>query len=239
MSCKFFLVRTYDYIRNSCLWLLVLGCFIIIYLQCPCLIDFMNYLIHATPIHPSLYLQYLFLLFTIAIIIAAILLLLLLFHYYHHYETVATDKPLWARLFPGAAELITHLLRLINILWLSLCRNNKFGFYFPRRLLRSPILVGYQASGGDSRLRQGAGKSFWTLPISGRQQRRLAICFWKKWSDRRVFLIEENILAEGKRQEVDQGGSPPGGAGQGLAAPPLGVDGPWPPPSHLRTSSHV
>jgi hypothetical protein len=65
---------------------LVLGCFIIIYLQCPCLTDFMNYLIHATPIHLSLCLQYFILLFTIATIIAFILLLLLLFHYYHHYK---------------------------------------------------------------------------------------------------------------------------------------------------------
>jgi hypothetical protein len=93
---------------------------IIIYLQCPCLIDFMNYLIHATPIHPSLRLQYLFQLFTIATITAAILLLLLLFHYYHHHKTVATDKPLRARLFPGVAELTTHLLRLTYILWLPL-----------------------------------------------------------------------------------------------------------------------
>jgi hypothetical protein len=91
----------------------------------------------------SLCLQYLILLFTIATITAFILLLLLLFHYYHHYKTVATDKPLRASLFPGAAELTTHLLRLINILWLPLCRINKFGFYFPRRLLRSPILVGH------------------------------------------------------------------------------------------------
>jgi hypothetical protein len=83
-------------------------------------------------------------LFTIAIIIAFILLLMLLFHYYHHYKTVSTDKPLRASLFPGAAELKTHLLRLINILWLPLCRINKFGFYFPQRLLRSPILVGHQ-----------------------------------------------------------------------------------------------
>jgi hypothetical protein len=94
------------------------------------------------PVHPSLCLQYLFLLFTIATITAIILLLLLLFYYYHHYKTVATDKPLRARLFPGAAELTTHLLRLINILWLPLCRINKFGIYFPRRLLRSPIIVG-------------------------------------------------------------------------------------------------
>jgi hypothetical protein len=106
----------------------------------------MNYLIYATPVHPSLCLQYSILLFTIATITTFILLLLLLFHYYHHYKTVATDKPLRASLFPGAAELTTHLLRLINILWLPLCRINKFGFYLPRRLLRSPILVGHHIS---------------------------------------------------------------------------------------------
>jgi hypothetical protein len=108
----------------------------------------MNYLIHATPVHPSLCLQYLFLLFTITNITVVILLLLLLFYYYHHYKTVATDKPLRARLFLGAAELTTHLLRLTYILWLPLFRINKFGFYFPRRLLRSPILVGHQLSAG-------------------------------------------------------------------------------------------
>jgi hypothetical protein len=108
----------------------------------------MNYLINATPVHPSLCLQYFILLFTIATVTAFILLLLLLFHYYHHYKTVATDQPLRASLFPGAAELTTHLLRLINILWLPLCRINKFGFYFPRRLLRSPILVGHHGTSG-------------------------------------------------------------------------------------------
>jgi hypothetical protein len=79
---------------------------------------YMNYLIHATPVHPFLCIQYLILLVTIDTITVFILLLLLLFHYYHHYKTVATDKPLRASLFPGAAELTTHLLRLINILWL-------------------------------------------------------------------------------------------------------------------------
>jgi hypothetical protein len=45
-----------------------------------------------------------------------------------------------------------------------------------------------KTSSGDSPLRQGAGKSFWTLLISGRRRRRIAICFWK--SDRvfRFFL---------------------------------------------------
>jgi hypothetical protein len=34
-----------------------------------------------------------------------------------------------------------------------------------------------KTSGGDSPLRQGARKSFWTLPISGRRRRRIAMCF--------------------------------------------------------------
>jgi hypothetical protein len=81
----------------------------------------MNYLIHAMPVYPSLCLQYLILLFTIATVTIFTLLVLLLLYYYHHYKTVATDKPLRASLFPGVAELTTHLLRLINILWLPLC----------------------------------------------------------------------------------------------------------------------
>jgi hypothetical protein len=36
-----------------------------------------------------------------------------------------------------------------------------------------------KTSGGDSPLRQAAGKSFWTLPISGRRWRQIAMCFWK------------------------------------------------------------
>ena len=70
--------------------------------------------------------------------------LLLLFHYCYCYKTVTTDKLLRASLFPGAAELTTQLLRLINILWLPLCRINKLGYIYPRRLLRSPTLVGHQ-----------------------------------------------------------------------------------------------
>src|SRR4051812_7114740 len=66
----------------------------------------------------------------VTITIALILLLLS-----HHPVTSA---------FLGAAELTTPLLRLISIFCLHLCRINKFGFHFPRRLLRSPILVGHQ-----------------------------------------------------------------------------------------------
>jgi hypothetical protein len=34
-----------------------------------------------------------------------------------------------------------------------------------------------KTSGGDSPLREGARKSFWILPISGRRRRRIAMCF--------------------------------------------------------------
>src|SRR5215204_4128774 len=73
----------------------------------------------------------------IAITATVLLLLLLSYYCYFHITHVASA-------FPGAAELTTQLLRLISILYLPLCRINKFGFYFPRRLLRSPILVGHQ-----------------------------------------------------------------------------------------------
>ena len=93
-------------------------------------------------IHPYAY-SILILLFNAIIATAVFTLLLLLLHSYYCYKTVATDKLLRASLFPGAAELTNQPLKLINILWLPLCRINKFGFYFPRRLLRSPILVGH------------------------------------------------------------------------------------------------
>ena len=79
------------------------------------------------------------------ITIVVLIILLLLFHYCLSYKSVATDNLPRASLFTGVAHLTNLLLKLINILWLPLCRINKFGFYFTRRLLRSPILVGHQA----------------------------------------------------------------------------------------------
>src|SRR4051812_12651964 len=94
-------------------------------------------------IHPYAY-SILILLFTTITAIAVFILPLLLLYYCHCYKIVATDKPLRASLFPSAADLTNQPSKLIFILWLPLCRTNKFGFYYPRRLLRSPILVGHQ-----------------------------------------------------------------------------------------------
>ena len=82
-------------------------------------------------------------LFTQIIATASITLLLLLLCCYYCYNIVTTDQLCQASLLSGAAELTIQLLSLIFILWLPLHRTNKFGFYFPRRLLRSLILVGH------------------------------------------------------------------------------------------------
>src|SRR3954451_21470059 len=63
-----------------------------------------------------------------------LLILLFLFRYYCYFITAISIKLLLlinrlrARLLSGAAELASHLLRLISILWLPLCRINKLGF---------------------------------------------------------------------------------------------------------------
>jgi hypothetical protein len=80
--------------------------------------------------------------------------------------------------------------------------------------------------GGDSPLWQGARKSFWTLSISGRRRRRIAMYSGKVirclgFSRRGVFI------GEGAASEVDQGATPQAGAGQGQAAPPGGVATLW------------
>src|SRR3954468_7791623 len=94
-------------------------------------------------INPYAY-SILILMFTTITVTVVFILLLLLLYYCHCYKTFATDKLLQASLFPGAADLTNQPSKLIFILWLPLCRINKFGLYYPRRLLRSPILVGHQ-----------------------------------------------------------------------------------------------
>ena len=70
-----------------------------------------------------LYAYSILILLSTSITIAVSILLLLLFLYCLCYKIVATDNLPRESLFT---------------------RINKFGFYFPRRLLRSPILVGHQ-----------------------------------------------------------------------------------------------
>jgi hypothetical protein len=58
-------------------------------------------------------------------------------------------------------------------------------------------MVMKKVSGGDSPLRQGARKSFWTLPILHRRWWRLAVCFLEKSSELRVFSSRKIYTQKG------------------------------------------
>jgi hypothetical protein len=96
-----------------------------------------------------------------------------------------------------------------------------------------------KASGGDSPLRQGAGKSFWTLLISRRPRRRLVVCFLEKspglrvFSSRRIYRRKSDVTGwtRGPHHLVAW---PGGGPRHPIVRLPSG-----PPPSLLWTLSHV
>ena len=97
----------------------------------PCYDYYMCYLIHATPVYPSLCLQFfspsaydLCSCFTIATIILLLLLLL----YCCHHIVVTTDKLCQVSFFSGVVELTTQLLRLINILCSPCVESINLGF---------------------------------------------------------------------------------------------------------------
>jgi hypothetical protein len=82
-----------------------------------------------------------------------------------------------------------------------------------------------KTSSCDSLLRQGAGKRFWTLLISGRRRRRIAMCFWKIDRVFRFFPSGGGGLYR-RRGSVRSG---PGGAHHRAARP-----GPGPYPLVVR-----
>src|SRR3954451_24627931 len=120
------LVSTYDYIGIHAYDILVLDALSYLF-SMP-----LSYIFHGR-YHPcsarpsSLYLQ------CFPPCCLLLLLLLFLLHYYYYFITSTSIKLLLlinrlrARLLSGAAELTTHLLRLVSILWLSLCQINKLG----------------------------------------------------------------------------------------------------------------
>jgi hypothetical protein len=81
--------------------------------------------------------------------------------------------------------------------------------------------------GGDSPLRQGAGKSFWTLPIFKSTAAADRDVFWK--SDRvfRFFPSGGLYRRRGGVRSGPGGAHHRGGTGQPQAAPPGGVAHQW------------
>jgi hypothetical protein len=76
-----------------------------------------------------------------------------------------------------------------------------------------------KTSGGDSPLRQGAGKSFWTLLISGRWQRRIAM-YSRKVIGYLGFSRRGVFIGKGAASEVDQRALITGGHGPGAGRAP-------------------
>jgi hypothetical protein len=90
--------------------------------------------------------------------------------------------------------------------------------------------------GGDSPLRQGAEKSFWTLPISGRQRWQIAMCFWKidqvsRFFPSRGLYRRRGSVRSGPRRPHHQGAR-----ARGWPCRPMVWLARGPPPSPLRSS---
>jgi hypothetical protein len=66
-------------------------------------------------------------------------------------------------------------------------------------------MVMKKASGGDSSLRQGAGKSFWTLPISVDDGGGLQYVFWKRVWALRVFSSRRIYRRKGDARRWTRG----------------------------------
>ena len=115
-------------------------------------------------------------------------------HCYHYYHTTLLLNTLLQILsYPGVVELTTQLLILENILWLPLCRINKFGLNtLPSKLLWSPILVGYQ--------------DYFLAPLLGSialffESLGIYICWslWRTWKTKELRFIPQ------RRGEVRNG----------------------------------
>jgi hypothetical protein len=76
-----------------------------------------------------------------------------------------------------------------------------------------------KTSGGDSPLRQGARKRFWTLPISGRRRRRIAM-YSRKVIGYLGFSRRGVFIGEGASSEVVLVGLTTAGRGPALGHAP-------------------
>ena len=134
MSCKFFSISTYDYLRNTCLHYIDELELVLCHL---CYNYYMRNRIRH--IYPSL-IQCLRA-FHILLLKNCYLYLCHCYHYYH--TTLLLNTFLQILRYAGVVELTTQLLILENILWLPLCRINKFGLNtLPSKTVAIPYTCG-------------------------------------------------------------------------------------------------
>src|SRR4051812_18707385 len=118
----------------------------------------MLFLIHALPNHPSP------LAYSVLILLVTSCFTLLFYfslpchHYFcchHHFHiTIGTNTSLPSKYLSCAVELTTQLSKLINILWLPLCRISKLGI-LPAKTIAIPYTCGSSASRSCYGLGQG------------------------------------------------------------------------------------
>ena len=144
MSCKFFSISTYDYIRNTCLHYIDELELLCISLGCDCYM--MNVIQQVTDPMPTSFSHIVLCLFTFSLLLLQLLQngYIYFCHCYHYYHTTLLLNILLQILsYPGVVELTTQLLILENILWLPLCRINKFGLNtLPSKTIAIPYTCG-------------------------------------------------------------------------------------------------
>ena len=157
MSCKFFSISTYEYIWNTCLHYIdeleLVLCHPMLWL----LHDERIRHNSLSPIHCLRAFHILFFAYLLfrcycynhykipktLLLLSLLLLLLPPVSYYFATKHFAADTK-----FPGVVELTTQLLILENILWLPLCRINKFGLNtLPSKTVAIPYTCGLSLRG--------------------------------------------------------------------------------------------
>ena len=143
MSCKFFSISTYGYIRNKCLHytneLELVLCHPMLYLLHE---ESHSTLLSITdPLPTSFsYIDFCLVTFPLPLLQSLQNCYRYFCHcYFYFHITLLLNTLLQILSYPGVVELTTQLLILKNIFWLPLCRINNYGLYFTLESCCDPL----------------------------------------------------------------------------------------------------
>ena len=151
MSCKFFSISTYDYIRNTCLHYIDELELVLCRPRLWLLHDeyYPTQLSIADPM-PTSFSYIVLRLFTLPLLLLQSLQYCYYYHchcYHYYHTTLLLNTLLQILSYPGVVELTTQLLILANLLWLPLCQINKFGLNtLPSKTVVIPYTCALSAS---------------------------------------------------------------------------------------------